>query len=74
VIDKCCMRKKSGDSLDHILLHCKKASALLNTIFILVELVWVMPVVRETFLLAGEYFGRFRNAIVWKMVLSCIMF
>jgi hypothetical protein len=42
VVDRCCMCKKSGYSLDHILLHCKKASALLNTIFILVELVWVM--------------------------------
>jgi hypothetical protein len=35
--------KKSGESVDHFLLHCDMASALWNTFFSLVGLAWVMP-------------------------------
>jgi hypothetical protein len=37
------MCKKSRESVDYLLLHCEAASALVNTIFSLVGLAWVMP-------------------------------
>jgi hypothetical protein len=43
VVDWCCLCKKSGDTVDHLLLHCKTASALWNSIFGFLGLVWDMP-------------------------------
>jgi hypothetical protein len=42
VIDWCCMCKKSGESADHLLLHCEVAGALWNYIFKLFGLEWVI--------------------------------
>jgi hypothetical protein len=33
VVDQCCMRKRSEESVDHLLLHCEIASTLRSTIF-----------------------------------------
>ena len=33
VVEWCCMCKKNGDSVNHLLLHCEIPSALWNTIF-----------------------------------------
>jgi hypothetical protein len=33
VIDRCCMCKKNGESVDHLLLHCEVACVLWNAIF-----------------------------------------
>jgi hypothetical protein len=33
VVDMCCICRKSGESVDHLLLHCEIASAFWNTIF-----------------------------------------
>jgi hypothetical protein len=43
VIDKCCMCKKNGESVDHLLLHCDAACVLWNAIFSRFSLSWVMP-------------------------------
>jgi len=43
VVDWCCMCKKSGETVNHLLLHCEVASALRYSIFGLFGLVWVMP-------------------------------
>jgi hypothetical protein len=43
VVNWCCMYKKSGDSVDRLLLHCEIASSLWNSIFSRVGLAWVMP-------------------------------
>jgi len=43
VIDRCCMCKKSVESVDHLLLHCEVACLLWNTIFSRFSLSWVMP-------------------------------
>lgn len=43
VIDRCCMCKMNGESVDHLLLHCELARALWNAIFSRFSLSWVMP-------------------------------
>lgn len=35
VIDMCCMCKRNGDSVDHLLLHCEVACVIWNVVFFL---------------------------------------
>jgi hypothetical protein len=42
VINRCCMCKRSEETVDHLLLHCKVASALWYAIFSRFGLAWVM--------------------------------
>ncbi|KAG7990850.1 hypothetical protein I3843_02G045100 [Carya illinoinensis] len=43
ITDWCCMRKKDGESVNHLLLHCETARALWCEVFRQVGLNWVMP-------------------------------
>ena len=43
VIDRCCLYKKKGESVNCFLLHCEVARALLDDLFTQFELSWVMP-------------------------------
>jgi hypothetical protein len=43
VMDWCCMCKKSGESIDHLLLHCEVAMEVWNMVFQLFGVMWVMP-------------------------------
>jgi hypothetical protein len=43
VIEWCCMCKKSGESIEHLLLHCKVAHNLWSNILTLFGVEWVMP-------------------------------
>jgi hypothetical protein len=43
VIEWCCMCKKNGESMNHLLLHCEVARELWSYIFILFGIEWVMP-------------------------------
>jgi hypothetical protein len=43
VVNWCCICKKSGETIDHLLLHCEVARALWNSVFGLCGLEWVMP-------------------------------
>jgi len=43
VIEWCCLCKKSGESIDHLLLHYEVARDLWSYILILFGVVWVMP-------------------------------
>jgi hypothetical protein len=73
VIDRCCMCKLNGESVDHLLLHCEVACALWNAIFSRFSLSWVMPL-RVVDLFACWWTGdHSRSAVVWKMVPSCLL-
>lgn len=75
VVDWCCMCKNCGESMDHLLLYCEMTSALSNTIFNLVRLAWVMhSCVVVIFACWKGHFDRLQNAVMWKMVPSCIMY
>jgi hypothetical protein len=43
VIEWCCMCKKKGESIDHLLLHCDIACELWSFMFSLFGVEWVMP-------------------------------
>jgi hypothetical protein len=43
IVDKCCLCKRDGELVDHLLLHCDVASALWNTLFTRFGMSWVMP-------------------------------
>jgi hypothetical protein len=43
VIEWCCMCKKKGESIDHLLLHCDAARELWSFMFSLFGVEWVMP-------------------------------
>jgi hypothetical protein len=71
--NRCWLCESDEESVDHLLLHCKVATALWNTIFSMIGVSWVMPgSVRELF----AYWwpgGCSRSAVVWKMVPLCLM-
>jgi hypothetical protein len=74
VVEWTCMCKKNGESVDHFLLHCEIVSALWNTIFSNVGLVWVMPYwVVDLFACWRALTGRFQFDVVWKIIPSCLM-
>jgi hypothetical protein len=43
LVDRCCMSKRNGESVDHFLLHCDVAYALWSTLLTRFGLSWVMP-------------------------------
>jgi hypothetical protein len=73
VIDRCCMCKMNGKSVDHLLLHCEGARALWNAIFSCFSLSCVMSLQVVDLFACFWTGGRSRSAVVWKMVLSCLL-
>lgn len=68
------MCKKSGEAIDHRLFHYDVANALWVSIFSFFGLDWVMP--RRVIVLFACWrcqFGSLHSLVLWKMVLSCIV-
>jgi hypothetical protein len=72
VIDRCCMFKMNGETVDH-LLHCEIACILWNAIFSRFSLSWIMPLRMVDLFACWWRGGCSRGAVVWKMVHSCLM-
>jgi hypothetical protein len=53
LLDWCCMCKRSGESVEHLLLHCSLARELWSMVFGLFGVQWVMPRRVWIFWLAG---------------------
>jgi hypothetical protein len=72
IVDRCCLCKRDGELVDHILLHCDVASALWNNIFSRFGIFWVMP--RSVLDLVACWWksGRSRSATTWKIVHICL--
>jgi hypothetical protein len=64
VINRCCMCKRSEETVDHLLLHCEVASTLWYAIFSRFGMAWVMP--RRVFDLLACWWssGRRRSVVV----------
>jgi len=68
------MCKKSGESIEHLLLHCEVARDLWSYILTLFGVEWVMPrMVLELLTSWGASFGYGPAKEVWRLVLLCLM-
>jgi hypothetical protein len=72
VVDLCCLCKKSGETVDHLLLHCELVSALWN-FFGLFGLVFMPRRVRDLFACWRGKFGSPLSEAVWKMISLSLM-
>jgi hypothetical protein len=72
VINRCYMCKKDGESVDHLLLHCKVAHEFRCNIFSRLGLSLVMPSSVLDLCACWCSSGRTRSAVAWKMVSICI--
>jgi hypothetical protein len=73
VVEWCCMCKKNGESVDHLLLHCEEAARLWNYVFTLFGVEWVMPRSFHDLLACWNGVGgRDISKIIWRMVPLCV--
>jgi len=68
VVDRCCMCKGNGESMNRLLLHCEVASAVWNVFFSWFGLSWVMPRRVDDTCACWWTAGRTRSLVVWKMM------
>jgi hypothetical protein len=74
VIEWCCTCKKSGESIEYLLLHCKVACNLWSYILTLFGVEWVMPRrMMELLTSWGALFGYGSTKEVWRLDPLCIM-
>jgi hypothetical protein len=68
------MYKKSGESIDHLLLHCEVAKELWSSLFQLFGVAWVMPQrVRELLVSWRGQLGHYTALEMWKLAPLCLM-
>ncbi len=74
IVDWCCMCTQSGESVDHLLLHCRLAGELWSMVFALFGVQWVMPrSVLELFTGWYGFAGRDRCSVAWRIVPHCVI-
>jgi hypothetical protein len=74
VTEWCCMCKKSGESIVHLLLHCEVAMEVWNMVCQLFGVMWVMP--DSVMDCLGSWRAQKGNRTVlqtWRMVPLCVM-
>ena len=73
LVNKCCLCYCDGESVDHLLLHCKFFHTLWCEAFVVFRIQWVMPrSVSSFFFIWRNQFGKHLSTI-WNMVLTCLM-
>ena len=74
VIDWCYMCKKSGELVNHLLLHCPIAYELWSVVWTLFGLLWVMPYgIFDLFLSWQGFFGGHWSIDFWRAVPHCVL-
>ena len=74
IADWCCMCKHNGESVDHLLLHCRLALEMWSMVFALFGVQWVMPhTVLDLFTGWYGFPGQNRCAVVWRIVPHCVI-
>jgi hypothetical protein len=68
VINRCCLCKLDGETVDHLLLRCEIARTLWYAIFSRFGLSWVMPSGVADLFAYWWTGGQSRSVMVWKMV------
>ena len=73
VLDRCYMRKRCGELVDHLLLHCLIAYELWSPMLCMFGIHWVM--LHRVIELLASWQGKFsqhRNIAIWRLVLHCL--
>jgi hypothetical protein len=74
VVEWCCMCKKNGESVDHLLIHCEVATYLWHYVFTLFGVEWVMPQkVIDLFACWSQGGGRDLSRVIWRMAPLCVI-
>ena len=74
ILDWCCMCKRNGESVNHLLIHCPLAFDLWFMVSTLFGIHWIMSkTVVELLACWQGKFGRHRNAAIWMVVPHCLM-
>jgi hypothetical protein len=73
VLDWCFMCKRAGESVDHLLLHCKYARELWSFIFCIMGIHWVMPGKVSELLACWRRRVYSSINVVWNAIPSCLM-
>ncbi len=69
-----CMCKRSGESVDHLFLHCSVAMELWSLVFGIFGVHWVMPrTVLDLFCNWIGQRGRHSYILIWKMIPHCLV-
>ena len=73
LVNRCCLCCCDGESVDHLLLHCKFSHALWCEVFVVFGIQWVMPrLVKSFFFIWRNWFGK-HLSIIWNMAPACLM-
>jgi len=74
VVEWCCMHKKNGEFIDHLLLDCDVARVVWSYFYSLFGVEWVMPRSMLDLLSGwGTLLGHGHVARLWKQVPLCVM-
>jgi exonuclease III len=74
VVEWCCLCKKNGESVDHLLLHCEVATYLWHSVFTLFGMEWVMPEkVIDLFSCWNQVGGKDLSRDIWRMAPLCVI-
>jgi hypothetical protein len=72
IVDRCCLCKRDGETVDHLILYCDVASTLWIHVFTRFGMSWVVPKRVIDLFACWWKSGKPRSAAVWKMVPTCI--
>ena len=73
MVNRCCLCCCDGESMDHLLLHCKFAHALWSEIYAVSGIQWVMPkTVNSLLFVWRNWFGKHMST-TWNMVPPSLM-
>ena len=72
VIDWCCMCKRDGESVAHLLLHCPIASDLWGLVFSMFGVDWVMPRDVMELLFCWPQFPQRVPGNIWNIIPHCL--
>uniref|UniRef100_A0A2N9HQK9 Reverse transcriptase zinc-binding domain-containing protein n=1 Tax=Fagus sylvatica TaxID=28930 RepID=A0A2N9HQK9_FAGSY len=74
ILDWCCMCQSDGESVNHLLLHCRVAQELWNMILNMFGVSWVMPrdVVDLLSCWSGNV-GKGDAGVIWRVIPHCLM-
>ena len=73
LVNWCCLCRCDEETVDHLLIHCRFASALWSEVLIMFGVQWVMPDTIVSLLFTWRNWLGTYSSNVWNMVPACLM-